>query len=155
MEEQGQSIQIVEMEPRHIETLEQLEKICFSSPWSFDALVSELSNPLAVFRVAEIDGEVAGYVGMQHIVDEGYICNIAVFPQYRRRGVAASLMDALYEYAKENDMATISLEVRESNGPAQEFYKKFDFEVVGERKNFYSNPQENALIMTKTFGKLF
>ena len=81
MEEQGQSITVVPMQPCHIEELERLEKECFSTPWSFDALVSELSNPLAVFRVAEIGGRVAGYVGMQHIVDEGYICNIAVFPQ--------------------------------------------------------------------------
>lgn len=114
MEEQGQSITVVPMQPCHIEELERLEKECFSTPWSFDALVSELSNPLAVFRVAEIGGRVAGYVGMQHIVDEGYICNIAVFPQFRRLGVATRLMETLDEYAKENDMASISLEVRES-----------------------------------------
>ena len=113
MEEQGQSITVVPMQPCHIEELERLEKECFSTPWSFDALVSELSNPLAVFRVAEIGGRVAGYVGMQHIVDEGYICNIAVFPQFRRLGVATRLMETLDEYAKENDMASISLEVRQ------------------------------------------
>lgn len=155
MDEQGQSIQVVPMEPRHIEDLERLEKECFSTPWSFDALVSELSNPLAVFRVAEIGGRVAGYVGMNHIVDEGYICNVAVFPQYRRLGVATRLFEELDRYAKENDMASISLEVRKSNLNAQSFYHKFDFEVVGERKNFYANPTENALIMTKTYGGLF
>lgn len=155
MDELGQSIVVSEMEPKHIEDLERLEKECFSTPWSFDSLVSELSNPLAVFRVAEIGGRVAGYVGMHHIVDEGYICNIAVFPQFRRHGVATMLMEELVSYAKENDMATISLEVRESNLTAREFYEKFQFEVVGERKNFYANPTENALIMTKTFGRLF
>lgn len=155
MEEQGQSITVVPMQPCHIEELERLEKECFSTPWSFDALVSELSNPLAVFRVAEIGGRVAGYVGMQHIVDEGYICNIAVFPQFRRLGVATRLMETLDEYAKENDMVSISLEVRESNVSAQQFYDKFDFEVVGHRKNFYSNPTEDALIMTKTYGGIF
>lgn len=155
MDGQGQSITVVPMEPRHIEDLERLEKECFSTPWSFDSLVSELSNPLAVFCVAEIGGQVAGYVGMQHIVDEGYICNIAVFSQYRRRGVATKLMETLSEYAKENEMASISLEVRESNVNAQSFYEKFDFEVVGRRKHFYSNPTEDALIMTKTFGWLF
>ena len=155
MDEQGQSNTVVEMQPKHIEALERLEQECFSTPWSFDALVSELSNPLAVFRVAELDGEVAGYVGMHHIVDEGYICNIAVFSQYRRRGVATSLMQALDDYARENDMASISLEVRESNQIAQQFYEKFDFEVVGHRKHFYANPTEDALIMTRSYGGLF
>ena len=155
MDEQGQSIVVVPMQPKHIEDLERLEQECFSTPWSFDSLVSELSNPLAVFRVAEIGGQVAGYVGMQHIVDEGYICNIAVFPQYRQRGVATQLMEALHQYARENDMVSLSLEVRESNIIAQQFYEKFHFETVGKRKRFYSNPTEDALIMTRTFGGLF
>ena len=146
---------VVPMEPKHIEDLERLELECFYTPWSFDSLVSELSNPLAVFRVAEVNGQVAGYVGMHHIVDEGFICNIAVFPQYRRRGVATCLMESLIEYAKENDMTSISLEVRESNYSAQALYENFQFEVVGERRNFYANPTEDALIMTKTFGRLF
>ena len=88
-------------------------------------------------------------------MDEGFICNIAVFPQYRRRGVATCLMESLIEYAKENDMTSISLEVRESNYSAQALYENFQFEVVGERRNFYANPTEDALIMTKTFGRLF
>ena len=97
MDEQSQSqpINIVPMGPEHIETLARLEQVCFSSPWSFDALAGELSDPLAVFRVATVNGQVAGYVGMQHILDEGYICNIAVFPEYRRRGVATALCDRL------------------------------------------------------------
>lgn len=155
MDQSEQNIDVVRMQPKHIEALERLEQECFSSPWSFDALVSELSNPLAVFCVAEIDGEVAGYVGMHHIVDEGYICNIAVFSQYRRRGVATALMQALHNYARENDMASISLEVRQSNRIARQFYEKFDFEEVGRRKNFYANPTEDALIMTKSYGGLF
>lgn len=155
MDERGQSMTVVPMEPKHIEDLERLELECFSTPWSFDSLVSELSNPLAVFRVAKVNGQVAGYVGMHHIVDEGFICNIAVFPQYRRRGVATCLMESLIEYAKENDMTSISLEVRESNYSAQALYENFQFEVVGERRNFYANPTEDALIMTKTFGRLF
>lgn len=83
------------MGPEHIETLARLEQVCFSSPWSFDALAGELSDRLAVFRVATVNGQVAGYVGMQHILDEGYICNIAVFPKYRRHGVATALLHAL------------------------------------------------------------
>lgn len=155
MDQPEQKIDVVRMQPKHIESLERLEQECFSSPWSFDALVSELSNPLAVFCVAELDGKVAGYVGMHHIVDEGYICNIAVFSQYRRCGVATALMQALDDYARENDMASISLEVRQSNRIARQFYEKFDFEEVGRRRNFYANPTEDALIMTRSYGGLF
>lgn len=147
---------IVPMQPQHIDQLERLEKECFSASWSYDALVSELSNPLAVFRVAQLpDGSVAGYVGMHHIVDEGFICNIAVFSQYRRQGVATALMQELDDYAKENEMASVSLEVRQSNLSAQQLYEKSGFEVVGKRRNFYVNPTEDALIMTKTYGGLF
>lgn len=155
MDDQARRIEICPMGPQHIEALEQLEKQCFSTPWSYDALVSELSNPLAVFRVAEIDGQVAGYVGMQHVVDEGYICNIAVFPQYRRQSVATCLMEHLMDYAKEHDMEMISLEVRPSNEGAIRFYEKFGFEQEGLRRHFYANPTEDALILTKRFGHLF
>ena len=153
MDEQSQSqpINIVPMGPEHIETLARLEQACFSSPWSFDALAGELSDPLAVFRVATVNGQVAGYVGMQHILDEGYVCNIAVFPEYRRRGVATALLHALDAYAKENGMASISLEVRQSNEAAQRLYSRFDFETVGRRKHFYQNPTEDALIMARTY----
>ena len=153
MDEQSQSqpINSVPMGPEHIETLARLEQVCFSSPWSFDALAGELSDPLAVFRVATVNGQVAGYVGMQHILDEGYICNIAVFPEYRRRGVATALLHALDAYAKENGMASISLEVRQSNEAAQRLYSRFDFETVGRRNHFYQNPTEDALIMTRTY----
>ena len=92
---------------------------------------------------------------MHHIVDEGFICNIAVFSQYRRQGVATALMQELDDYAKENEMASVSLEVRQSNLSAQQLYGKCGFEVVGKRKDFYANPTEDALIMTKTYGGLF
>lgn len=92
---------------------------------------------------------------MHHIVDEGFICNVAVFSQYRRQGVATALMQELDDYAKENEMASVSLEVRQSNLSAQQLYEKSGFEVVGKRRNFYVNPTEDALIMTKTYGGLF
>lgn len=87
MDDRSRRIEIVEMDSEHIEKLAELEQISFGEPWSVEGLLEELSNPTAVFRVALIDGEVAGYVGMHHIVDEGYVTNIAVFPAYRRQGV--------------------------------------------------------------------
>ena len=144
-------IQVVTMAEEHISALAQLERECFSDPWSEKALSEELSNPNAVFRVALIDEEVAGYVGMLHVLDEGDICNVAVFDKFRRRGVATALIQHLVDYAVENQLSFITLEVRESNMGAQKFYETMGFETIGIRKNFYDNPKEHAILMNKTF----
>lgn len=144
-------IQVVTMAEEHISALAQLEKECFAEPWSEKALSEELGNPNAVFRVALIDGEVAGYVGMLHVLDEGDICNVAVFDKFRRRGVATVLIQHLVDYAVENNLSFITLEVRESNIGAQKFYETMGFEHIGVRKNFYDHPKEHAFLMNKTF----
>lgn len=144
-------IQVVTMAEEHISALTQLEKECFADPWSEKALADELTNPNAVFRVALIDEEVAGYVGMLHVLDEGDICNVAVFDKFRRRGVATALIQHLVDYAVENQLSFITLEVRESNIGAQKFYETMGFETIGIRKNFYDNPKEHAILMNKTF----
>ena len=144
-------IQVVTMAEEHISALAQLEKECFADPWSENALAEELTNPNAVFRVALIDEEVAGYVGMLHVLDEGDICNVAVFDKFRRRGVATALIQHLVDYAVENQLSFITLEVREANMGAQKFYETMGFETIGIRKNFYDNPKEHAILMNKTF----
>lgn len=144
-------IQVVTMAEEHISALAQLERECFSDPWSEKALTEELRNPNAVFRVALIDGEVAGYVGMLHVLDEGDICNVAVFDRFRRKGVASVLIQHLVDYGVENQLSFITLEVRESNIGAQKFYETMGFETIGVRKNFYDNPKEHAILMNKTF----
>ena len=144
-------IQVVTMAEEHISALAQLEKECFADPWSEKALADELTNPNAVLRVALIDEEVAGYVGMLHVLDEGDICNVAVFDKFRRRGVATALIQHLVDYAVENQLSFITLEVRESNMGAQKFYETMGFETIGIRKNFYDNPKEHAILMNKTF----
>ena len=144
-------IQVVTMAEEHISALAQLEKECFADTWSEKALAEELTNPNAVFRVALIDEEVAGYVGMLHVLDEGDICNVAVFDKFRRRGVATALIQHLVDYAVENQLSFITLEVRESNMGAQKFYETMGFETIGIRKNFYDNPKEHAILMNKTF----
>lgn len=144
-------IQIVTMSAEHISALAELERECFSAPWSENALTEELTNPNAVFRVALLDGEVAGYVGMLHVLDEGDICNVAVFDKFRRRGVATALIQHLLDYGVEKQLSFITLEVRESNVGAQKFYETMGFEHIGVRKNFYDNPKEHAFLMNKTF----
>lgn len=132
-----------------IEALEEIEKQCFSMPWSADSLTQELSNPMAVYRTASIGGKIVGYVGMHHIIDEGYITNIAILPEYRRMGIAKRLIEHLLEYGEENGLRMITLEVRESNLPAQDLYQGFGFKKCGKRKNFYTVPTEDGTIMTR------
>ena len=144
-------IQVVNMAPEHIPALAELEKQCFPQPWSEKALSDELNNPSAVFRVALIDGEVAGYVGMLHVLDEGDICNVAVFDSFRRQGVATALIQDLLDYAAEKKLSFITLEVRESNVGAQKFYETMGFVNIGIRKNFYDDPKEHAVLMNRYF----
>ena len=143
--------QIVTLQPTHIEELAEIEKLCFSRPWSYEALAEELSNPLAVFFVAEHDGRAVGYAGMHHILDEGYITNIAVHPDFRRQGFATALIRELDGYADQNDLARLTLEVRASNSVAIAIYRHAGFDDDGVRTGFYENPTEDALILSKYY----
>lgn len=142
---------IVNMQAKHIQDIAEIEKLSFSKPWSYDSLAEELSNPLAVFLVAEVDGKAVGYAGMHHIIDEGYITNIAVHPNFRKQGIATALIDKLDDYANQSKLAMLTLEVRRSNEVAIKIYERQDFEQEGVRRDFYENPREDGLIMTKRY----
>lgn len=137
------------MNETHIPGVASLEKICFSDPWSERSIGSELENPLAYWLVTEIDGNVAGYVGSQTVLGETDMMNIAVHPDYRRRGIAEKLVLALVEGLKEQGSHYLTLEVRASNLPAIALYEKLGFSEIGRRKNYYRNPKEDALILRK------
>ena len=141
-------IAIVPMHPDHLDSLADLESLAFSTPWSYDALAEELQNPLAVFLVAEdVDAESAvGYLGMHHILDEGFIANLAVHPAYRRQGIARSLLREAQEYAEAHDLTRLTLEVRASNVPAIALYEGMGFTRDGIRPGFYDSPKEDAAI---------
>ena len=142
---------IVPMQQEHIDTIAALERTCFSEPWSAAALAEELTNPHAVFRVA-VEGEsLLGYVGMHHLVDEGFITNVAVFPHARRRGVAAALLADLTAYGKANGLYRITLEVRVGNLPARSLYEREGYVLDGVRPNFYRAPAEDAAIYSRYF----
>ena len=147
------SIQIAPMNADHLEELEKLERICFSRPWSRKTLAEELENQCAAFLVAQdsITQQVMGYAGLLVMADEGYITNVAVFPEFRRQGVAAKLIAVFENFARGNKLAFLTLEVRPSNTAAIALYKGFGFEEVGRRKNYYDLPKEDALILTKTY----
>lgn len=142
-------LNIVPMEERHLDALAELERVCFSAPWTRAGLAAELQNPGAVFAVAELSGNVAGYAGMNCVLDECYVDNVAVFPQYRRRGIARALMGSLIDAAQKRGGAFVTLEARVSNVGAVALYESLGFREAGRRPGFYSNPKEDALILTK------
>lgn len=145
-------IRIVPMNADHLDELERLERICFSRPWSRRMLAEELDNACAAFLVAQDDdGTVLGYAGLLVVADEGYITNVAVFPEYRRHGIAAQLIQVFLDFAQANQLAFLTLEVRPSNTAAIALYSGFGFTEVGRRKNYYDLPKEDALIMTRFF----
>jgi len=143
------SISIVNAELKHIQELAALEAQCFSVPWTADQLISQMPDDKHVFIAAVDDcGRVLGYVGMLHIIDEGYISNVAVSPEHRRQGIADMLIDSLCAEAEQLELSFVTLEVREGNSPARALYAKHGFTDVGCRKKYYSNPTENAILMT-------
>lgn len=139
---------IIEMASEHVSSLAQIEKQCFSTPWSENALADEIENPNARFFVVLCGEQVAGYIGAHNIVGEVYITNVAVAPDYRRQGVATQLIERLVEISRAENAEFITLEVRENNTSAQALYEKQGFGVVGKRKAFYENPREDAILMT-------
>lgn len=145
-------VRIVPMNADHLEEIAELEQICFSTPWSRNMLAEELDNACSAFLVALDDaGHVAGYAGLQVILDEGYITNVAVRPECRRQGVAGQLLAVFLNFAQGNRLAFLTLEVRASNYGAIALYGGLGFRSVGRRKNYYEHPKEDAVIMTKEF----
>lgn len=130
-----------------IPAVAEVERECFADPWSEGALSMLTEEPNVGFFVA-CDGRIVGYCGMQCVLDEGQVTDIAVLPSYRRRGIAAALLDTLISHAHSAGLRVIFLEVRESNLPALSLYRdRFGFEILGGRRGFYSHPKEDALNM--------
>ncbi len=139
------------MTAEHIPQIAALERACFSHPWSEDMLREELWNDAAVIVAAEgEDGTVLGYAGLQTVLDEGYINNVAVDSRFRRQGVADELIAAFVRFGKAK-LAFLTLEVRASNAPAIALYEKHGFQEVGRRKDYYDDPKEDAILMTLEF----
>ena len=123
----------------------EIERACFSDPWTLPILQSQLAH---VF-IAALEGEtVVGYAGLTHVLDEGSVTNVAVAPEWRRQGVADALLLELERRARTLALAFLTLEVRSGNAPAIALYEKHGYKVVGRRKNYYEKPVEDALLMT-------
>ena len=142
-------MKIIPMTADHVPSVAALEVLCFSDPWSQNSVASELNNPLSLWLVAVEEDAVVGYVGSQTVMGETDMMNIAVDPEFRRRGIAGQLVDALVAELKTRQSHCLTLEVRASNEPARALYEKLGFQQVGLRKNYYRNPKEDALILRK------
>lgn len=140
---------IEKMNAGQVAQIADLEKICFSDPWSENSIASELENKLAHWLVAQEGEMVAGYIGSQTVLGETDMMNVAVHPDFRRRGIAEALVKRLVEDLQAMESHCLTLEVRASNAPAIALYEKLGFSQIGRRKNYYRNPREDALILRK------
>lgn len=150
MSDKIQGIEIVKMTFEHIDGVMVVEKLSFSIPWSRNAFVEELTgNKFSRYVTAVAGNVVVGYAGMWKIFDEGHITNVAVHPEYRGSGIGSLLVEKMIQIAKEEDIVSMTLEVRRSNFAAQNLYGKFGFQVEGVRKGYYADNGEDAIIMWK------
>ena len=133
-----------------IDSVVEIENACFSDPWTYGMFSSELSQDITEYRVAVVDEKIVGYMGMYQTLDEGNITNVAVLPEYRRQGIANSLIAEFIKLAQERALAFLTLEVRKSNLGAIKLYEQNGFVSVGIRPKYYNN-KEDAILMTRYF----
>jgi [ribosomal protein S18]-alanine N-acetyltransferase len=139
---------IRKMQREDIDEVYEIELLSFSTPWSKESLYYELDqNLFAKYLVVEYAGKVVGYCGLWVIIDDAQITNIAVHPEFRGRKIGESLLTFSLQLSKEMGAKRLSLEVRVSNHIAQSLYKKLGFEAGGIRKSYYTDNQEDALVM--------
>lgn len=133
--------------PQDVPEIARLERECFTTPWTEEIIRSQLSGEGKLMLAAEEDGRFAGYMGLQYVLDEGYISNVCTAPEFRRRGVASALIDETVTRAAALGLSFLSLEVRRSNEPAIRLYEARGFQKVGVRPGYYKKPAEDAIIM--------
>ncbi|MBQ3558582.1 MAG: ribosomal protein S18-alanine N-acetyltransferase [Agathobacter sp.] len=130
-----------------VDAVVQIEQECFSLPWSEKSFVDSISREDTIFLVCEEASVITGYMGLYISFDEASVTNVAVSPNFRKRGYGEQLVATAKEVAKDAGAESIFLEVRVSNVPAISLYKKLGFEELGIRKKFYEHPVEDAIIM--------
>ncbi|HET9982889.1 MAG TPA: ribosomal protein S18-alanine N-acetyltransferase [Longimicrobiales bacterium] len=127
----------------------EIEYACYSMPWNESTFRGLLRRSDADLFVIETAGVVAGYAVFWSVLDQGELGNVAVSPEWRRRGLARRLLDAVFARARERRIREVFLEVRVSNLGAQDLYRRYGFREVGRRRNYYMEPVEDALVMRK------
>lgn len=141
-------IKVLRLSEDMLPDVAEIERTCFNEPWSESSLRLLLGESGVGFAVMH-NGAAVAYGGMLTVLDEGQITNVAVLPEYRRRGYGRAVMNALEKYARENGLSLLSLEVRASNAGAIALYTSLLWREAGRRKNFYRLPTEDAIVMIK------
>jgi ribosomal-protein-alanine N-acetyltransferase len=141
------SVTVRRMNSLDIDGVLAVEQQSFKTPWSRDGFVNEMNNDLCYYLVLVEEGKIIGYAGMWLIVDEAHVTNVAVLSEYRGKKLGEKLMSALMEHAKNRGALRMTLEVRASNLVAQGLYEKLGFSSQGRRRNYYTDTQEDALVM--------
>lgn len=145
-------MEIVKMTDAHVGQIADIERLCFSDPWSENSIAYELTNKLSLWLVAVEGDRVLGYVGSQSVLGEADMMNLAVHPDARRRGIARKLVTELIQQLNAQGSHILILEVRASNAPAIALYTELGFTQVGRRPNYYFKPKEDALILRKEWS---
>ncbi len=142
---------MIELRPaneRDLGWIESLERECFSLPWTREQLEHQINGRCSLLLVACCGGEPAGYMGLDFVLDEGYVTNVCTAPAFRRRGVASALIDGVTARGRELGLSFITLEARVSNAAARSLYAGKGFIEAGIRPGYYERPKEDAVIMT-------
>lgn len=140
--------EIKEMMQEDSQDVWDLQKQCFSVPWSLES-IQEMFVTEGYYNLVARQGDVlVGYIGIKAVLDEADITNVAVHPDWRRKGIGKELLDILLEKAKEQGVRQIFLEVRISNTAARTLYQNAGFQIIDKRKDYYEKPKEDAYIMT-------
>ncbi len=132
-----------------LEEVSQLEKLCFSDPWCKENFREEVEHRFTIPLVTKIDNKIVGYICLWNVDFQLEIANIAVAPEFRRRGIGKIMMERVISEAKEKGCESVILSVRESNLPALKLYGEFGFIEIGRRKHYYRFPVEDAMVMVK------
>lgn len=140
---------IAPMTEEHLSAVAEIERLCFSEPWSEAALKESLDSPYSHFYVYIEEGTVAGYMGLYAVAGDGSVTNVATHPSHRKKGVGYALVENALRIAEGLSLEYVTLEVRKSNIPAQKLYEKCGFKTVGIRKGFYSLPKEDGIVMQR------
>ena len=146
-------MQVREIQKTEINQVACLEQQIFSDAWSNQSIMESLEQDHTILLGAFEEEKLAGYLIVYYVIDEAEIARVAVDPSYRRQGVAGSLLNELKKYSESLGIIKWLLDVRESNVPAISFYKKWGFTEDGIRRRFYSNPVEDAVLMSLSTGK--
>lgn len=135
------------MQESDLPSVVEIERLSFTTPWSERLFFNEIYKQRALAQVAAVGDRVIGYICSNYVADEGHILNLAVHPDFRGRGIAKRLVKEILAELKENACRFLYLEVRASNNIAREFYEGLGFEVIGRRNGYYTEPNEDAVLM--------